>query len=442
VYAAYRLNRPDFSGDHRDRLALLYSVSPALHPSLFWIGQSFRDFSMRKVKSFVIVLLTLGALLTAGFAEARYAAIMIDAENGNVLHEIDAAHPWYPASLTKVMTLYMTFEALTQGRIGLHDSMTASYHASRQPQSKLGLRAGETLTVEEAILAVITRSANDAAVVLGEHLGGTEDTFATQMTAKARQLGMYNTRFMNATGLPNNLQVTTSRDLALLAWKIMKNFPNYYPYFASHGFSFKGRELHGINKFTARYPGAEGMKTGFTCGSGFNLMSSAMQNGKRLIGIILGGSTSAERYQLMMNMMDAGFSNRYGNGSYRNISTMTASAAGDPPYQLDCGNHHGIQVASAAGDGNYQRVVNRRPAAKHYRTQKRLRTASGYHRLAAGKQAAPKAAAKRGSTGQIKSTKSKRSSVKQAALKNAATKKKTAKSVASRKTVKQTKKSK
>jgi D-alanyl-D-alanine carboxypeptidase len=397
---------------------------------------------MRKVKSFVIVLLTFGVLLTAGAAQARYAAILIDAENGNVLHEIDATRSWYPASLTKVMTLYMTFEALAQGRIGLHDRMTASYHASRQPQSKLGLRAGETLTVEEAILAVITRSANDAAVVLGEHLGGTEDAFAVQMTAKARQLGMYNTRFMNATGLPNNLQVTTSRDLAVLAWKIMKNFPNYYPYFASHGFFFKGHELHGINKFTARYPGAEGMKTGFTCGSGFNLMSSAMQNGKRLIGIILGGSTSAERYQLMMSMMDAGFSNRYGDGSYRNIGMMTASAAGDPPYQLDCGNHRGIQVASAAGDGGYHRAVNRRPAAKHYRSHKQVRAASGYRRLTAGKQVARKAAAKRGSSGRVKASQSKRGSVTRTAKKTAATKGKTVKSAAGKKTVKKSKKSK
>jgi len=340
---------------------------------------------MNKIKLLFVVLLALGAFFTAGPANARYAAIMIDAESGNVLHEIDATRPWYPASLTKVMTLYMTFEALSRGQIGLHDRMTASHHASRQPQSKLGLRAGETLTVEEGILAVITRSANDAAVVLGEHLGGSEEAFASQMTAKAHQLGMYNSRFMNATGLPNNLQVTTPRDLAVLAWKIMKNFPNYYPYFASHGFSFRGRELRGINKFTARYPGAEGMKTGFTCGSGFNLMSSASQNGKRLIGVVMGGMTSAERYQLMMNMMDAGFSNRYGDGSYRNISTMTASVGGEPPYQLDCGNRRGITVASASGDDNYRHAVNKPAVSKHHRAHKRVLAASGYHRLAAGK---------------------------------------------------------
>jgi D-alanyl-D-alanine carboxypeptidase len=393
---------------------------------------------MSKVKSFFVVLLALGSLLMAGSANARYAAIMIDAENGNVLHEIDATRPWYPASLTKVMTLYMTFEALTTGRVGLHDRMNVSYHASRQPQSKLGLRAGETLSVEEAILALITRSANDAAVVLAEHLGGTEEAFATQMTAKAHQLGMYNSRFMNATGLPHNLQVTTSRDLAVLAWKTMKNFPTYYPYFASHGFFFKGHELHGINKFTARYPGAEGMKTGFTCGSGFNLMSSAMQNGRRLIGVILGGSTSAERYQLMTNMMDAGFSNRYGDGSYRNINTMTASMGGEPPYQLDCGNHNGIQVASASGDGSARPVLNKRPALRHLRAHKRVRAPAGYHRLAAGKTRAGKnIIGKRGTS----IAKNKRASLTRVVKKTASTKTKTVKSAVARKAVKKRSKS-
>ncbi|MGR8953544.1 MAG: D-alanyl-D-alanine carboxypeptidase family protein, partial [Gammaproteobacteria bacterium] len=333
------------------------------------------------------------------------------------------------------------FDALSSGQIGLHDSMTASYHASRQPQSKLGLRAGERLTVEEAILAVITRSANDAAVVLAEHLGGTEEGFATQMTAKARQLGMLNTRFMNATGLPNNFQVTTSRDLAVLAWKIMKHFPNYYPYFASHGFNYKGRELRGINKFTARYPGAEGMKTGFTCGSGFNLMSSATQNGRRLIGVILGGTTSAERYQLMMNMMDAGFSNRYGDGSNRNISMMTGSLGGEPPYQLDCGNHRGITVATGSGNHNSRQAVSRRtrPAVKHARSHKQVRASSGYHRLAASKtRTGKKAVSKRKSKpSTTKVSNKKTGNVTRSAKKTVS--KKTTKSKAAQKSVKKKK---
>ncbi|WP_020565125.1 D-alanyl-D-alanine carboxypeptidase family protein [Methylosarcina fibrata] len=292
---------------------------------------------MLKSKSILFILLPLWLLFMSGASYGRYAAIMIDADTGNVLHEVEATQPWYPASLTKVMTLYMTFEALNTGQIQLYDNMTASAHASRQPTSKLGLRAGETLTVEDAILALITRSANDAAVVLAEHLGGTEENFARKMTAKARLLGMHSSRFMNATGLPNEQQVTTSRDMAILAWKIQRHFPEYYPYFSSHSFFYKGRELRGINKFTARYPGAEGMKTGFTCGSGFNLIGAAHQNGKHLIGVVLGGMTSAERYQLMMNMMDNGFSNRYTADAGRNIDAIPAGYGGEPPYQLDCG---------------------------------------------------------------------------------------------------------
>jgi D-alanyl-D-alanine carboxypeptidase (penicillin-binding protein 5/6) len=292
---------------------------------------------MPKSKSILFILMLLWQLFMPGASYGRYAAIMIDADTGNVLHEVAATQPWYPASLTKVMTLYMTFEALNTGQIQLYDNMTASAHASRQPTSKLGLRAGETLTVEDAILALITRSANDAAVVLAEHLGGTEENFARKMTSKARLLGMHSTRFMNATGLPNEQQVTTSRDLAILAWKIQRHFPEYYPYFSSHSFFYKGRELRGINKFTARYPGAEGMKTGYTCGSGFNLIGAAHQNGKHLIGVVLGGMTSAERYQLMMNMMDNGFSNRYAADAGRNIDAIPAGYGGEPPYQLDCG---------------------------------------------------------------------------------------------------------
>jgi len=276
----------------------------------------------------------------------RFAAIMIDADNGSVLHEVNSTHSWYPASLTKVMTLYMAFDALNKGHIHLYDTLRASYHASRQPTSKLGLRPGEMLTVQDAILAIITRSANDAAVVLAEHLGGSEERFAAKMTSKAHGLGMYDTHFMNATGLPHQWQVTTSRDMAILAWKIQRNFPDYYPFFSTHSFYYKGRELRGINKFTANYPGAEGMKTGYTCGSGYNLISVASQNGKRLIGVILGGMTSAERYQLMFNMMDDGFANRYSSYAARNINTMATNSAGAPPYQLDCGHMASTIMAS------------------------------------------------------------------------------------------------
>ncbi|MFA6164246.1 MAG: D-alanyl-D-alanine carboxypeptidase family protein [Methylobacter sp.] len=295
---------------------------------------------MTKVK-LLLLLLSVVWVFTASEVSygAHHTAIIIDADNGNVLHEVDATQSWYPASLTKLMTLYMTFDALKAGRIQLYDRLMASSHAAQQPNSKLGLRRGESLTVEEAILALITRSANDASVVLAEHLGGTEKNFAANMTVKAHSLGMYNTNFMNATGLPHDLQVTTSRDMAILAWNAQRNFPEYYHYFSAHSFNYKGRQLRAINKFTANYPGAEGMKTGFTCGSGFNLIGAAHQNGRHLIGVVMGGMTSNERYQLMMQKMDASFANEFGDGPVKNINTMTTHSAGSPPYQLDCGSH-------------------------------------------------------------------------------------------------------
>ncbi len=309
---------------------------------------------MNTVKSILLILMPVCLLLLPVSSYGRHAAIMIDAENGSILHEENATHSWYPASLTKVMTLYMAFDALKAGQIHLYDTLTVSNHASRQPNSKLGLRQGETLTVQDAILAIITRSANDAAVVLSEHLGGTEESFAAKMTAKAHNLGMYDSHFMNATGLPHPWQVTTSRDMAVLAWKTQQNFPNYYPYFAAHTFNYKGRELHGINKFTANYPGAEGMKTGFTCGSGYNLISVASQNGKRLIGVILGGMTSAERYQLMINMMNDGFANKANAYPGRNINAMPTSTAGAPPYQIGCGNMAPTSMGSTASNDSYE----------------------------------------------------------------------------------------
>ncbi len=316
---------------------------------------------MTKVKLALLILNAVWLFAVSEASYARHAAIIIDADNGNVLHEIEATQSWYPASLTKLMTLYMTFDALRAGQINLHDTLTASSHASQQPNSKLGLRRGEHLTVEDAILAIITRSANDASVVLAEHLGDTEENFATNMTAKAHSLGMYNTRFMNATGLPNDWQVTTSRDMAVLAWKAQRNFPEYYHYFAAHSFNYKGTELRGINKFTASYPGAEGMKTGFTCGSGFNLIGAAHQNGKHLIGVVMGGTTSKERYQLMMQKMDDSFANLTNADPARNINTMATNSAGSPPYQLDCGNRGGATATRTIATSNrsYHKPVHK-----------------------------------------------------------------------------------
>ena len=319
---------------------------------------------MPKVKLTLLILNAVFLLAVSELSYGRHAAIIIDADNGNILHEIEATQSWYPASLTKLMTLYMTFDALQTGQIHLYDNLTASSHASQQPNSKLGLRRGEHLTVEDAILAIITRSANDASVVLAEHLSNTEENFAQAMTAKAHALGMYNSHFMNATGLPNNWQVTTSRDMAVLAWKAQRNFPEYYHYFSAHSFNYKGTELRGINKFTANYPGAEGMKTGFTCSSGFNLIGAAHQNGKHLIGVVMGGMTSKERYELMMQKMDNGFANQDSVDSTRNIDSMPTNSAGVPPYQLDCGNGGVARAEPVSSNFNYRSLRSVKPNIK------------------------------------------------------------------------------
>lgn len=301
---------------------------------------------MKIAKLILLTVTTTALLLVSQLSHARHAAIMIDAESGEVLYDLEANQSWYPASLTKLMTLYMTFEALESGRLSLTRRLNVSSHAARQPTSKLGLRTWDSISTEDAIIAIITRSANDAAVVLGEAIGGSERQFAIKMTSTAHRLGMYGSHFMNATGLPHDWQTTTAHDMGLLAMRIIRDFPQYYGYFGMESFYFNGRDLHGINKFVSHYPGAEGMKTGYTCGSGYNLVATANQYGKRLIGVVLGGMTSAERYEHMFMMMDMGFSNTSRSYRARNINTMNKHSVGTPPYQLSCGHRPSSHYAA------------------------------------------------------------------------------------------------
>lgn len=312
---------------------------------------------MKTVKLLSLALFIYLVSITSVYA--RHAAMLVDASNGSVLYQSEPTQAWYPASLTKLMTLYMAFDALQAGKIQLQDPIVTSRHAALQPKSKLYLRTGETITVEQAIIALVTRSANDAAVALAEHIGGTEESFAAKMTAKAHAIGMLDTHFMNATGLPHAYQVSTARDLALLAWRAMNDFPDYYPYFSAHSLSFRGGELPAINKFTEHYPGAEGMKTGFTCGSGYNLISTASQNGHRLIGVILGGMSSSQRYQLMIDMMDRGFAGQY-TPTGLHIENPVISTNSTPPQQLGCGKTTVTTVASNdTDDDNYDNIPHR-----------------------------------------------------------------------------------
>jgi D-alanyl-D-alanine carboxypeptidase (penicillin-binding protein 5/6) len=237
----------------------------------------------------------------------RYAAIVVDAESGEVLFARHADSRRYPASITKVMTLYLTFEALAEGRVKPDDVITVSPHAASQPPSKLGLAAGQTITLDNAMKATAVRSANDMAVAIAEHVGGSEARFAAQMTLKARELGMTQTRYVNANGLPDARQLTSARDLAILARAVMRDFPQYYRYFGLHDWVYEGREYRNTNGLLRTGLGYDGMKTGYTNASGYNLAASAVRDGKRLITIVLGGRTTASRNAHVAELMNTGF---------------------------------------------------------------------------------------------------------------------------------------
>ncbi len=238
---------------------------------------------------------------------ARYAAIVVDAESGEVLFARHADSRRYPASITKVMTLYLAFEALAEGKIKLDDVITVSPHAASQPPSQLGLAAGQTITVDDAMRATAVRSSNDMAMALAEHIGGSQDRFAAQMTLKARELGMTQTRYVNPNGLPDARQLTSARDLAILARAVMRDYPQYYRYFGLHDWSYNGRDYRNTNGLLRDGAGYDGMKTGYTNASGYNLAASAVRDGRRIITIVLGGRSTASRNAHVAALMDTGF---------------------------------------------------------------------------------------------------------------------------------------
>jgi D-alanyl-D-alanine carboxypeptidase len=243
-----------------------------------------------------------------GFAPALVSeSIVIDVETGQVLSQANADAITYPASLTKMMTLYLTFEALNAGRLRLDQYLPVSYEAASRAPTKLGLRPGESIAVQDLILGLVTRSANDAASVLAEGLAGSEPAFAEQMTRQARQLGMTGTAYRNASGLPDPDQYTTARDEAQLALSLHRDFPREYRYFSTRQFYFRGSIIHNHNHLLDWYEGADGIKTGYIGASGFNLAASAVRNGHRLIGVIMGGPSAGTRDREMAALLDQGF---------------------------------------------------------------------------------------------------------------------------------------
>lgn len=240
-----------------------------------------------------------------------YAAMVVDAKTGRTLHAQNEDALRHPASVTKVMTLYLLFEQLERGKISLSTPFRVSANAARQAPSKLSLDPGETIEAEDAIKALVTKSANDIAVVVAEYLAGSEEAFAEQMTRKARALGMSRTVYRNASGLPDPEQVTTARDLTILARAIQDRFPRYYRYFQTRVFNYAGQAYRNHNKLLGRVEGVDGIKTGFTRASGFNLMTNVRTDDRHLVAVILGGRSGASRDQAMASLVQSNLPRAY-----------------------------------------------------------------------------------------------------------------------------------
>lgn len=281
------------------------------------------------------LLLGVGAALVpvtgAHAASAVKAAIIVDANTGKVLYSRSADVLRSPASLTKIMTLYVLFAYLRAGKLTYQTELVVTPHAASQAPTKLGLKPGSTLKVIDAIKALVTKSANDAAATIAENLGGTEANFGRMMTRTARKLGMKNTTFRNASGLPNKEQLTTARDMAILAMRIMRDYPEYYGFFETRYFSYKGRKYRNHNRLLFGYRGTDGIKTGYTRASGFNLTASVKRGNKHLIGVVLGGRTGARRDAAMRALFDKHWSKASTGTASALVASLLGTSSPPPP---------------------------------------------------------------------------------------------------------------
>ncbi|MEX1036724.1 MAG: D-alanyl-D-alanine carboxypeptidase [Sneathiella sp.] len=278
-------------------------------------------------------------------AQARYAAIVMDSRTGEVLYSRNANTQLYPASLTKIMTLYMTFDALNRGQLRMDQRLPVSARAEGQTPTKLGLKKGETITVREAVFALITKSANDAATVLAEGMAPTEAAFARDMTEKAKRLGMRRTSFRNASGLPNRGQKSTAQDMAILGAAMIHNFPQFYHFLSMEEFDYHGKSYKNHNNLLKKYQGVDGIKTGYIRASGFNLVASAKRGSNRLVGVVFGGQSARSRDVHMASLLDKGFA------EIEKIHPSVVPLPADKPVQIALGAPHS---APATGDAEFR----------------------------------------------------------------------------------------
>ena len=336
-----------------------------------------RQASRLRAGLLVVLLAGFAGIAISSPAQAKYAAFVVDADSGQVYYARNADVRRFPASLTKMMTLYMAFDALENGKFTFDQPLPVSRRAAGQAPSKLGLKAGQTITVERAIHALSVKSANDVATVVGEAIGGTEANFARLMTRRAHALGMNNTTFMNASGLPNSRQKSTARDMAKLGKALLEEFPDYYSYFSKLTFKHGDRTYRNHNKLLRTYEGMDGIKTGYIRASGFNLVASAKRDGVRLIGVVFGGKTGRSRDAHMASLLNRSWAKAQTNSTMAALPTPkplfpgAAPAATIPPPQLALAQPRGdiqwgVQIGAFRGFGKAQ-------AAAGF-TAKRLRT--------------------------------------------------------------------
>ena len=270
-------------------------------------------------------------LSTTQPAQAGYASFVMDAQSGEVFHARNADTRNFPASLTKIMTLFMVFEALETGRLELGQALPVSRRAAGQAPSKLGLKVGQTITVRDAIGALSVKSANDVATVVAEAIGGTEIKFAQMMTKRAREIGMRRTTFKNASGLPNRGQLSTARDMAILGREMLVRFPNHYEHFSDLTFRYGKRTYSNHNKLLKTYAGMDGIKTGYIRASGFNLVASAERNGVRLIGVVFGGKTGQSRDTHMASLLNRAWGRAHAHSTYAALPVPKPAIPGQTP---------------------------------------------------------------------------------------------------------------
>jgi D-alanyl-D-alanine carboxypeptidase len=273
------------------------------------------------------------------FADAQ---LLLEAESGKVLHAENAAVPWYPASLTKLMTLYVTLQAMRERRVTTNTMITVSARAAAQAPAKMGFKAGTQLTLDNALKMLMVKSANDMAVTIAEAISGSVDKFAEEMNSTAHRLGMVQSSYVNPNGLPDDNQISSARDLGILARALIRNFPEYGFYWHLPGIRFGKRVTRNYNKLIGRYPGADGMKTGYICASGFNLVATATRNGKQLIAVVLGAPSSAVRAEKAAQLLERGFNDgsAWLRPSLPTVDALTPVAVAPPNLREEmCGPH-------------------------------------------------------------------------------------------------------